>query len=220
MGGPPKTPSEEDDCTQTEKDLTEFFHYLDGKDYIKPLSAGVDINTRFKRILKRLTTQPPVPAGEGIDPRIIIRNIYHFFRVLDRNDLRLIREMIAHEEGSLEVNLEMLYRWLTLDESCPDPEGIRPPIKVVYQYAGFFLNTIGGRAYLFRRPSTLRLLVSYYSLLIVHKADKSGKNTYGIDIFPYITPLIDEINHYSNLQSGSKYVEQLNDIQSYYLQRR
>ena len=215
-----KTSPEEDSCTRTEKDLTEFFSYLDGKDYIKHLSPDVKVNSRFKKILNRLAARPPVPAGEGIDPRIIIRNVYLFFRVLDRKDLRLIRELILHEEDSLEVNLEMLYSWLTLGDSCPDPGGIRPPMGVVYRYAGFFLNTIGGRAYLFRRPSTLRLLVSYYSILIVHKADKMGKNTYGIDIFPYIAPLIDEINHYSDLQFGSKYLDQLNDIESYYLQRR
>lgn len=215
-----KTSPAEDTCTRTEKDLMEFFSYLNGKDYIKHLSPDVKVESRFKKILNRLAAQPPVPAGEGIDPRMIIRNVYHFFRVLDRKDLRLIQALILHEADSMEVDLKMLYNWLTLSDSCPDPGGIRPPMRIFYRYAGFFLNTIGGRAYLFRRPSTLRLLVSYYSILIVHKADKMGKNTYGIDIFPYIAPLIDEINHYSDLQFGSDYLDQLHDIESYYLQRR
>jgi hypothetical protein len=215
-----KASMEEDDCAQTAKDLTEFFSYLDGKDYIRYLGPEVDTRSRFKKILKRLVAQPPVPAGEGIDARIIIRNVYHFFRVLDRKDLRLIREVIIHEQDSMEINLEMLYRWLTLGEGCPDPVGIRMPFKSVYRYAGFFLNTIGGRGYLFRRPSNLRLLVNYYCILIVHKADRIGKNNYGIDILPFIAPLRDEIDHYSELQFIKKYTEQLNDIESYYLQRR
>jgi hypothetical protein len=218
--GATKASKEEDDCAQTAKDLAEFFSYLDGKDYIRYLDPEADTRSRFKKILKRLASRPPVPAGEGIDPKIIIRNVYHFFRVLDRKDLRLIRELTIHEQDSLEIDMEMLYRWLILGDSCPGPVGIGMPFQSVYRYAGFFLNTIGGRAYLSRRPSNLRLLVNYYCILIVHTADRIGKNNYGIDILPFIAPLRDEIGHYSELQFIGKYTERLNDIESYYLKRR
>jgi hypothetical protein len=212
--------AEEDDCSQIEKNMTEFFHYLDHKNYVQHLDPEMDTCSRVRGILKRLANRPPIPAGEGVDPKIIIQNVYHLFRVLDRKDLRLLREIITNEEDSLEANLEMFYTWHGLGDSCPALEELRLPLNVLYQYAGFFLNTIGGRGCLFRRPSRVRLLASYYCLLIVHEADKAGRNNYGIDVFPFITPLRAEISHCADIQFQSKYIEQLNRIENYYLAKR
>jgi hypothetical protein len=107
-----------------------------------------------------------------------------------------------------------------LGDRCPDPEEVRPSLDVLYYYAGFFLNTIGGRAYLFRRALGVRLLCSYYSLLIVHEADKQGKNSYGIDIFPFIAPLGKEILLYPNFHFTNDYILKLNELEKYYIQRR
>jgi hypothetical protein len=120
----------------------------------------------------------------------------------------------------MEISLEMFYRWLTLGERCPDPENIRPSMTTLYQYAGFFINTTGGRAYLFRRPSGLRLLVSYYSVLIIHEADKKGRNNCGIDIFPLIEPLKNEIRYYPDFQFQEEYIGQIEEIEEYYRKKR
>jgi hypothetical protein len=82
------------------------------------------------------------------------------------------------------------------------------------------LNTNGGRACLFRRSPGLRLLVTYYSILIIHRADKKGYNTYGIDIFPFIDSLRDEISRYPDFQFQKDYMEKLNEIESFYKGRR
>ena len=211
---------EVDPCTQIEQDMAEFFHYLNQKTFVRHLSPEKDSQTRFKEILRRLVAKPPIPAGEGIDPRYIIENVYHFFRVLDREDLRLMRGVLRNEEDTMEINLEIFYRWLMPGCECPDPEALRPPPHVVYEYAGFFMNTIGGRTYLFRRSSAVRLLVSYYCLMIVHEADKKGRNTYGIDVLPLIEPLKREINYFPGFQFQSEYIDKLNAIQNYYLKRR
>jgi len=217
---PLKPSPEEDFCTKIEKDMAEFFHYLDQKRYVQQLDPNRDSYARFKSILKRSAARPPIPAGEGTDPKIIVKNLYHFFRVLGRKDLKLIRMVMANEQDSMEYNLTMFYRWITLDDRCPDPEGLRPSMSVRYQYAGFFLNTTGGRAYLFRRTQGLRLLASYYCLLIVHEADKKGLNSYGIDILPHITPLKKEISRYSEFDFHREYIEELNRIEDFYLKRR
>ena len=120
----------------------------------------------------------------------------------------------------MEDNLDMFYRWLTLGDRCPDPEKLRPSGAVAYRYAGFFLNSTGGRAYLFRRSAGLRLLVTYYCLLIVHKADREGRNNYGIDTFAFVAPLKEEIGHNPDLQYQREYLEQLKWVESYYLQKR
>ena len=217
---PLKSLFDEEDCAKIKKNMAEFFHYLDQTEYFQHLNPKMDVYARFKGILKRSTEWPPIPAGEGTDPSIMIRNVYHLSRTLSKEDIHLIREVLRNEKGSMEINLNILFKWLNVDDHCPDPEGLRPTMEVLYQYAGFFLNTIGGRAYLFRRSPDFRLLTSYYCLIIVHEADKRGKNNYGIDILPFIAPLREEIIHYPDFQFGSEYINTLNNIEDYYLRKR
>ena len=216
----PKSSPKEDSCAQVEKNITEFFRYLDQKEYVRNPGSKIDTYTHFKKILNRLAARPPVPAGEGTDPTIIIKNVYHFYRVLDRKDLRLIRHIVTKEKETLEFNLEMFYRWVGLGNRCPDPEGVRPSMEMLYKYAGFFINTTGGRACLFRRSSDIRLLVSYYCLLIINEADKKGGNSSGIDILPYIEPIREEILLHTHFQFQSEYINKLDSLKGYYQSRR
>ncbi len=215
-----KSAPKEDFCAELEKNITEFFRYLDQKEYVRDPGSKIDTYTRFKKILNRLAARPPVPAGEGTDPTIIIKNVYHFYRVLDRKDLRLIRHIVTKEKETLEFNLEMFYRWVGLGNRCPDPEGVRPSTEMLYKYAGFFINTTGGRACLFRRSSDIRLLVSYYCLLIINEADKKGGNSYGIDVLPYIEPIREEILLHPHFHFQSEYINKLDSLKRYYQSRR
>ena len=190
-------------CDRMEEEIKEYFRYLNQKGYVRHLGETPDTYARFRAMIGKLSARLPTPAGEGIDSEIINDNIFFFFRVLDKNDLTLIRHILKNEEETLEPTLDLFYRWLTLGDRCPDPEGIRPSQEVLYHYAGFFLNTIGGRSYLFRRPLGLRLLGGYYSLLILHEMDKQGRNSYGVDVLPFITHLSREIALYSN-QHGAR----------------
>ena len=210
----------EDYCNKIEKGVQDFFTYLNKERYVRNLEADMNSYERFKGVMIKLSSEPPVPAGENMDTLIMTRNIYHFYRLLESEDIRLIREIMRNEADSLELNLDIFYKWLMLGEHCPDPEKTRPSLEVLYQYAGFFLNTIGGRAYLYRRPLNVRLLISYYSLLIVHKADKKGKNSYGIDVFPEVTPLAREISLYPDFHFQNEYILQLTQLQNYYLKKR
>jgi hypothetical protein len=210
----------QDYCSQLDKNLSDFFLYLDKKKYVQHLYPEKPCRTLFKKILRQVVARTPVPAGEGIDPKFIISNIYHFYRSLDRKELRLIREVLINEQDSMELNLELFYRWVSSGERCPKSNIRRPSAGVLYRYAGFFLNTVGGRAYLFRRTPSIRLIISYYSVLIVCEADKQGKNEYGIDIFPLIPNLIDEMERADHLQLQDEYIHRLSEIERYYQQRR
>jgi hypothetical protein len=203
-----------------ELSLTEFFHYLDQQPSIRHLNLGSGTKERFKIILRELSSRLPVPAGEGIDPRILTANVYHFFRALHQKDIRLVKETIRLERDNMEMDLRMFFRWFMEGEGDPELDTLRPSLNIAYPYAGFLLNTIGGRAYLLRRPSTVRVLLTYYSLLIVYQADKKSKNTYGIDIYPYIRALSDEMTHYPDLQYQQEYMEKLDEIREYYVSKR
>ena len=205
---------------EIEAEVTEFFAFLDDQEYVKRLDEDTTSYDQFEQMIRKLSSNPPIPAGEGMDLKYMYRNIFHFFRLLNRNDLYLIRETIRHETDSMELNLDLFYRWLTVQGPSPTSEGLRPSLDVRYQYAGFFLNTIGGRAYLFRRSLGLRLLISYYCLLIIHEADKEGRNTYGIDVFPTLLAVKNEIGNYPGLRYRDEYIRRLNTLESYYLAKR
>ena len=215
-----KAPADKIYCALIDQYVADFFGYLNTEKYIKRLDLKTDTYTYFREIIKRLAERPPVPAGEGLAPTIMLKNIFFFSRALDRKDLRLFKEVVKKERDTLEINLEMFYRWVMLGKLCPNPEQVRLPFEVMYRYAGFFLNTTGGRAYLFRRSLPLRLLLTYYSVLIVHQADRLGRNSYGINIFPYIQPLKDEISLYPDFEFQDQYVSTLTRIEDYYLQKR
>lgn len=216
----PQVTAEEDYCVKTERDIADFLQYLNENKQIRRLLPGMDVPARFRQIIKKLAARPPVPGGEGLDPKIVIQNMYHFFRVLNHKDMLLIKEIIKSDQDTLETTIKMFYDWLMLGDECPDPEHVRPSLPVLYRYAAFFLNTTGGRAYLYRRTPSLRLLVSYYCLLIIDKADKTGKNYYGVDIFPFINPLSKEISRYPDFQFQGEYISNLNKMENYYSEKR
>ena len=209
-----------DYCTQLENDVKDFFAYLDRRPYVQHLELGEPVLDYAREMVKALSAHPPVPAGEGIDPRILTKNIYHLYRVLGLKGIRLVREVLRNEQDSIEINLDILYRWAMAGDRCADHLGLRPSFGVLYKYAGFLVNTIGGRACLSRRSNLNRILATYYCLLILHQADIRGLNTYGIDIYPLILSTKNEIAHYHDLEFQSEYLENLTKMENYYMERR
>jgi len=216
----PQVTPEQNYCAKTERNIADFLQYLNEKKQIRRLLPGMNVPVRFRQIIKKLEDRPPIPGGEGMDTKIVIQNMYHFFRVLDRKDILLIKEIIRSDQDTSEATMKMFYDWLMLGDECPDSEQIRPSLPILYRYTAFFLNTTGGRAYLYRRTPSFRLLVSYYCLLIINEADKTGKNYYGVDIFPFINPLTEEFSRYPDFQFQSEYISNLNKMESYYSEKR
>jgi hypothetical protein len=210
----------EDECRRKEKELMEFLAYLDKKDYIRKLGIEEDMHTHFRKMIHRLSSNPPTPAGEGLKIDTIIKNIYHFYRALGLQELRLIRLILENEADTLEMNLAALYPWLMSADRCSQKDGLPPSLDTIYRYAGFLVNSIGGRAYLFRRETRLRLLVNYYCILIIHEADKRKMNSFGVDITPFLEPLAEEIENYQFLYYRKKYAGKLIDLKNYYAKKR
>ena len=210
----------EDECQKMEKDLQEFFTYLDAKDYIKELRIREGTFNHFLKIIRALSLNPPIPAGEGLNYDMIINNIYHFYRALELKDLTFIKLILKNEADTMEINLALFYKWLMSNDECGQKEGIPPTLDILYKYAGFLVNSIGGRAYLFRRETRLRLLLYYYSLLIIHEADKKKMNNFGVDITPFLEPLAEEIENYQFLYFRKEYAGRLINLKDYYAKKR
>ncbi len=201
-------------CKEAQESLIEFLDYLNEKSYVRRYCRE-DIKERISSVLKKLSENPPIPSGEKNEDKFIIRNIFHFFRVLSKSDIRLIKEIMENESDQIEYLLRWYYVWLRKRKECPDRYGLLVSEDTAYRYASFFINTIGGRAYLSRRKNIIRLLASYYSVCIIYDMDKEGKNTFGIDYCSYITELKDEIKRFPELNFQKLYLENLEKIEEF-----
>lgn len=193
------------------QDVIKFFDYLDQKDYIKTYELKEGTYKHFLKLMEKLSANPPVVSGETQDIYILTHNIAHFYRVIGKRNISLIKDILSNEREITEPTMGLIYEWGTkgIEENRKE---IKTTMKDLYEYAGFFLNTLGGKAYLSRRDSKTRMLVTYYSILILDKANKGKLNRHGIDIRPPLTLLLDDIHNQKNLSRKSKYLKKLNSI--------
>jgi hypothetical protein len=106
------------------------------------------------------------------------------------------------------------YQWSLVDD-LSKPEYPHFSLKDSYSYAGFFLNTLGGQSYLFRRKTKTRLLTKYYCVLILDRANDEDLNQFGIDIKYPLNTLIDEMETNQELKNND-YLAQLDKLQAKY----
>lgn len=204
------------DCAELATELHIFFTQMDKKEYMQTFSLGETSQTYFLKLVNKLFDNPPVVVRESDDLFTILRNMAHFFRVIGRKNILLIKTILDREAEKIEDIARDLY-FYTITENCD--QGIFPlkaPVEKMYEYAGFFINTMGGRSYLFRRDSRSRLLINYYSILIINRANKNSMNQYGIAINQSIAQLINEIESTTQLIYRENYLDKLYELAERY----
>jgi len=204
------------DCKKTTRQVVAFFNYLDRKSYL----IWPDINMRaealFEEIFKKLAANPPTNVGEMDNLYSLVKNVTHFYRVLGKDRIDLLKEILKSEKQVIEPAMAVLFNWIFYCNAGMPSSTAGKTLKTMYQYAGFFLNTLGGRSYLLRRDSKLRMLVSYYSLLVIDRANDAKVNAYGIDVRPYIDYLLYDINNQKGLLYHRLYLTRLNALREKY----
>jgi hypothetical protein len=203
-------------CEQVTKKLQTFFHHLDSEQYIKEFKLNQPVAVHFTQLTAKLLANPPVVTRESDDLYTILTNMAHFFRIIGRNNILLIKGILDRERDKIEDVAAELYTCTIVNKCTGNTFQMQAPLDKVYEYAGFFLNTMGGRSYLFRRDSRSRLLVNYYALLIVDLANKKNLNRYGLDIRGSIPKLIQEIEATNQLIYKEDYIDNLSELQEKY----
>ena len=200
------------------QEVKTFFQQLDQRAYLKAYQIAPSSQKHFAQMVQKILDRPPVVSGEARDLFTILQNTAHFFRIIGRENTQAIKTILDHEGDSIE---EMFVHLSTLSESphlLNEHFGIRLNRDSLYDYAGFFLSTIGGRLYLFRRDASTRLLVSYYAVLLVYEADQQGVNRHGIDLRQQVDAVIAELeNTGTMLHHRERYLDKLYDIREQYL---
>jgi hypothetical protein len=168
-------------------------------------------------MIQKLIDNPPIVSGETDDLFTILQNTAHFFRILGKKNILLLKGILDRERDTFEQVLADFYLLTEQPDCLQERFNLRIGQQEMYSYAGFFLNTMGGRLYLFRRDSMSRMVVSYYAILIVEQANREGRNTYGIEIKDAIDNLIIEIESSRiKLKMRYEYLDTLYDLKVKY----
>jgi hypothetical protein len=205
------TPKEMD-CKQITGQVVAFFQYLDSKAYL--IWPGINLRAEdlFDQISRQLTAKPPVNVGEMEDIYSLVHNVTHFYTILGKDRVELIKEMLKSESEVMEPAMAVMFAWLTVCNANTK----QLDLNTLYQYAHFFLNTLGGRSYLLRRETKLRILVNYYSLLVIDMANDAKLNAYGLDIRPHLDYVFYDINNQKGLMYRQRYLSRLRALQNKY----
>jgi len=193
--------------------IAAFFAYLDQRPYVKDYQLDGGTYPLYREAVEKLSRNPPAIAGETDMLYRLLKNIAHFYRVLGKRDVRLVKDVLTHEEEILETVMRTYYRWFV---NSAETEMVRPDDETLYAYSVYFLNTIGGRSYLLRRDSRIRTLTQYYCVLLLDRANDLKLNSYGIDIRPYIRGALEDIQNLLGLAYRSEYIDSLKALREKY----
>jgi hypothetical protein len=204
-------------CRNTTEYIEEFFKHLDKQPYLAKYEIEPDSKTYFFTLLQRTLDNPPVVSGETDDLYTILQNTAHFFRIIGNTNIAILKNVLSNEKAQFETIAAQFYSLLTSQACAEQNFGLTISKPALYEYAGFFLNTMGGRLYLFRRDSISRMVISYYSILLIDKANIQSFNKHGIELSTAIDLLISEMESTTNtLQLKDTYLNTLYALQEQY----
>ncbi len=204
-------------CQETTKFVDEFFHHLDSQQYLKNYQIEPDSKTYFIALMQKTLNNPPVVSGETDDLYTILQNTAHFFRVIGNTNIAILKNILSNEKSQFENIAAEFYSLVTSPACAEHSFDLKISKPALYEYAGFFLNTMGGRLYLFRRDSISRMVISYYSILLIDKANIESFNKHGIELSISIDLLISEMESTTNtLKLKETYLNMLYALQEQY----
>lgn len=203
-------------CEELEDALRTFCRYLDAGETFRSQKTHRDSWALFTSILESLERRPPVMSAESYRPSVIVENSFYFFRLLGKEKIDIVREVIKFESDLAEPLMGIMYYWLMTGRRCDKLPSPTATLKVMYQYAGFFLNTLGGHSYLYRQDSRIRLLTIYYSILVIHEANMRELNEVGLDLRFFLPLIFQEIQSRNDLLYVEDYLQTLTNLQLQY----
>ncbi len=206
---------EEKTCDEIKQPVKAFFSYLDNKEYILAHNAKPDTFKRFTQTVALLSENLPMVTEETKDLLSLLHNVAHFYRVLGKERVRLAKDVLKNESEITESMMETFFTWFMSAQKCPD-QTPPPSLDVLYEYAGFFLNTLAGRSYLLRRDAKLRILTVYYCVMIIDQANDQKINANGIDLRPHIDASYNDIYNQKRLVNQKQYLMALDNLKAKY----
>jgi hypothetical protein len=201
---------------EIERQMMAFFSYLDTQEYIKDYNLEKGSYHQFRQTVDKISAKPPVVTGEKESLYTLFKNMSPFSRALGKKRINLIKDILNNESEIIESVSRNFFLWFTINNNAGDAVNGRPSLKVLYDYSGYFLNTLAGRSYLLRRNPKTRIVTTYYCILILDKANDALLNSNGIDIRPHIKMLQTDINNQIGLVNKEQYLSELEKLNEKY----
>lgn len=204
-------------CDNPSKQLQKFYTHLDAQPYMADYSLATSSEKHFTALILKLLANPPQVTRESDDLYTILKNTAHFFRISGKDNILMLKGILDNEKSSVEQILGDYYTLVTTPECGTTPYASDIDHDALYEYACFFLNTMGGRLYLFRRDSLSRMVVTYYAILLVEQANLKNNNRHGIELRPAVDMLIAEMETGgSALKKSDTYLDTLYGLKEKY----
>lgn len=203
-------------CNDLSLQVRTFLNYMDRQDYMASYKRRGGSQKLISDVTKVLETSPPMLSGELEDLVRLIQNVTHFYRFLGKERLNVLKNLLKTETDIIETVMAIFYGYMTSGDRCPDKIIQFPTEDTRYRYAAYFLNTLAGRSYLLRRDSKIRMLVSYYAVLTIDRANDATLNFQGTDIRPFIDYSFYEIANQKGLIYRGQYLEKLAELRKKY----
>jgi NADH:ubiquinone oxidoreductase subunit C len=200
------------DFTDIERQIMAFFSYLDQQPYVQSYEFAGGSYLQYQIAIKNLSAKPPIVSGEMQSIYNMVRNVAHFYRVMGKNRVFVTRQVLQNESEIIESVIKTFFQWFTMDSGNQATRAGRPSPEIMYEYAGYILNTLGGRSYLLRRSPKVRALTTYYCVLALDQANAEELNSKGIDIRPYIKSSLLEVKNQIGLIYQKEYITKLSEL--------
>jgi hypothetical protein len=201
---------------EVEGHIMAFFSYMDDQEYVQSYRFKEGTYHQYQIAIKKLSSKLPIITGEISSLYNIVRNVAHFYRVMGKERVLLIKQLLQNESEVIESVMRTFYLWFTMDDEGQSTIQGRPSMRNMYEYAGYILNTLGGRSYLLRRDPKVRTLTTYYCVLMLDKANDEELNSKGIDIRPYIGSSLMEIENQTGFVHQKEYLTKLRELKLKY----
>ena len=201
---------------ETDRLINDFFSYLDDQGYIRSYNLSGGSRNQFFQICRTLLADSPVTIRETDSLRYLVKNVYFFYRTLGKKKIILINDVLKNESDIVEPLMRLFYLWFTAHGRDYSDYMACPSFEQMYEYVSFFLETMGGRSYLFRRDPRIRIVAQYYCVLMIDEANDQGHNPNGIDIRPHVRHMLAEISEQRGLIYKDQYLTALERLRQKY----
>ena len=198
--------------TNIERQVTAFFSYLDQQPYVQSYDFAGGSYLQYQIAINNLSAKPPIITGEMQSLYSMVRNMAHIYRVMGKHRVFVTRQVLQNESEIIESVMKTFFQWYTMDSGGRVSLAGRPSPEIMYEYAGYILNTLGGRSYLLRRSPKVRALTTYYCVLALDRANEEELNSKGIDIRPYIKSSLLEVKNQIGLIYQNEYITKLSEL--------
>jgi hypothetical protein len=195
-----------------ERQIIAFFAYLDQRPYVQSYEFAGGSYLQYQIAINNLSSTLPIVVGEMQSLYSMVRNIAHFYRVMGKHRVFVTRQVLQNESEIIESVMKTFFLWYTMNSGGQVSLAGRPSPEIMYEYAGYILNTLGGRSYLLRRNPKVRVLTTYYCVLALDQANAEELNSKGIDIRPYIKSSLLEVKNQIGLIYQNEYITKLNEL--------